>query len=139
MESSVASTSIADARNTYMGRTPDKFSRAGGEVLERMRTDGMIVGDGPLLRGNPNNLELVTPKGPVRIDETIDMAHKTDAVTWWNNTGRFFGPKAAEVRQFMLNSDNYMFQMRSENRSAGASLGVTYLPPAPPKITNLKR
>ncbi|OEZ65950.1 filamentous hemagglutinin [Janthinobacterium sp. HH103] len=139
MQPSVASTSVADARNTYMGRTPDKFSRAGSEVLERMRSDGMIVGDGPLLRGNPNNLELVTPKGPVRIDETIDMAHRTDAVTWWNSTGRFFGSKAPEVRQFMLNSDNYMFQMRSENRSAGASLGVTYLPPVLPKKTNLKR
>ena len=127
------------ARLRYMGATPDKFSRTGAEVVERMRGDGLIVGDGPLLRGNPNDLQLVTDNGLVRIDSTIDMAHQTDAVSWWNSTGRFYGAKAPEVRQFMLDSDNYILQPRSINRSEGAQLRQTYLPPEPPTFTTLKR
>lgn len=127
------------ARLRYMGGTPDRFSRTGAEVVERMRGDGLIVGDGPLLRGNPNDLQLVTDNGLVRIDSTIDMAHQTDAVSWWNSTGRFYGAKAPEVRQFMLDSDNYILQPRSINRSEGALLRPTYLPPEPPTFTTLKR
>jgi len=66
-----------------------------------------------------------------------DMAHKTDAVTWWNQSGRFFGEKAPEVRQFMLDPNNYELQPNSLNRAAGASLRETYLPPAP-DFTDLK-
>ncbi|NWB95774.1 hypothetical protein HX882_07740 [Pseudomonas gingeri] len=47
------------SRELYMGVTPDKYSRTGREVLERMRAEGSIEGDGPLLRGNPNNLHLI--------------------------------------------------------------------------------
>jgi filamentous hemagglutinin len=98
------------------------------------------VGEGPLLRGNPNNLQLLTDGGNlVRIDSTIDMSHRMNAVTWWNATGRFYGAKSTEVRQFMLNSDNYFLQQRSINRSAGAGLKQTYLPPVPPTFSTLKR
>ncbi|WP_447528672.1 hypothetical protein [Vreelandella sp. TE19] len=128
------------ARNRYMGRTPDKYSRTGREVLERMRVEGLIQGEGPLLRGNPNNLHLINPDGSTaRIGANIDMAHKVDAVTWWNDTGRFFGPKSPEVRQFMLNADNYELQLRSINRSDGARLGQTYQPPITPDFSTLKR
>ncbi|WP_208455878.1 hypothetical protein [Burkholderia gladioli] len=133
-------TAGASSRLRYMGGTPDKYSRTGLEVVERMRNDGLVIGDGPLLRGNPNNLQLVGPGGALtRIDATVDMAHRIDAVTWWNDVGRFYGPKSPEVRQFMLNSDNYVLQPRSINRSAGASLGQTYQPPVSPDFTNLKR
>ena len=127
------------ARLRYMGATPDKFSRTGTEVVERMRGDGLIVGNGPLLRGNPNDLHLVTDNGLMRIDSTIDMAHQTDAVSWWNSTGRFYGAKAPEVRQFMLDSNNYILQPRSINRSESALLRQTYLPPEPPTFSTLKR
>lgn len=127
-------------RMQYMGATPDKFSRTGAEVVERMRAEGLIVGEGPLLRGNPNNLQLVGADGNlVRIDHNVDMAHRVDAVTWWNETGRFFGPKSPEVRSFMLDSKNYILQQSSINRSAGASLGQTYLPPVAPDFGTLKR
>lgn len=33
-------------------------------------------------------------------------------VKWWNTEGRFIGPKAPEVRQFMLDPDNYELQLR---------------------------
>lgn len=121
-------------RLMYMGDTPDKFSRTGGEVVERMRTEGLIAGEGELLRGNPNNLQLVAEDGTlVRIDGSVDMAHRTDAVTWWNEVGRFYGPKSPQVRQFMLDPDNYILQPRSVNRADGARLRVEYLPPAPPR------
>lgn len=124
---------VLSLRLRYMGRTPDKYSRAGAEVVARMRSEGQIIGEGPLLRGNPNRLKLIDKDGAFKeIDSTIDMAHKTDAVTWWNDIGRFFGAKSPEVRRFMLNSKNYILQPQSVNRSAGARLGQTYLPPARP-------
>ena len=58
-----------------------------------------------------------------------DMAHITDAVVWWNQKGRFYGPKSKEVREFMTNAENYVLEHFSHNRSQGAKLGVTYLPP----------
>jgi len=71
------------------------------------------------------------------LDE-VDMAHMpTDAVTYWNNHGRFLGRSAdggppTEVRNWMENLDNYEPQWRTQNRSEGASLsasGVRYQPP----------
>ena len=75
----------------------------------------------------------------VAIDSRIDMAHRTDAVTWWNEVGKYFGPKSPQVREFMLNPDNYVLQHRSINRSEGASLGQTYDPPASPDFGTLER
>lgn len=57
------------------------------------------------------------------------MAHKTDAVKWWNETGRKFGKKAPEVREWMLKSENYYLEHYSINRSDGAKIQETYLPP----------
>jgi filamentous hemagglutinin len=122
-----------------MGRTPSKYSRVGREVFDRMRADGLIQGEGPLLKGNPNNIQVLGPNGSWHhIDHTIDMAHTTDAVKWWNKTGRYFGPKAPEVRKFMLDSNNYRFEPQSFNRSAGANLGETYLPPVSPTFDILE-
>ena len=59
-----------------------------------------------------------------------DMEHVNDAVTYWNETGRFYGPKSPEVRQFMLDPQNYYLEHYHINRSQGASLNQTYLPPA---------
>ena len=58
-----------------------------------------------------------------------DMAHITDAVVWWNQTGRKYGAKSKEVREFMRDSKNYVLEHYSHNRSQGAKLGITYLPP----------
>jgi len=128
------------ARLTYMGSTPSKYSRTGREVLERMRSEGKIDGEGLLLRGNPNNLKLISEDGQlIKIDSKVDMAHTVDAVTWWNNVGRQFGPKSPEVRKFMLDSRNYVLQPSSINRSEGARLGQTYLPPLAPGFTTIVR
>jgi hypothetical protein len=112
-------------RDQYMGDTPGKSSRTGLEVQQRMRAQGT-------LRDN-----LVT--GEVEFRSAADgnwyplsdgdMAHVTDAVKWWNETGRAYGPKSAQVREWMLNSRNYTIEHYSPNRSAGAKLPDRYLPP----------
>jgi hypothetical protein len=67
------------------------------------------------------------------IDETIDMAHyPVDAVRYWNEEGRFYGAQSREVREFMTDPDHYRLEPRGTNRSAGARLGETYLPPETP-------
>lgn len=125
-------------REEFMGGTPDKYSKTGREVLERMRAAGMIVGDGPLLRGNPNNLQLRVPildadGNPtgqhrlVPIDENIDMGHIEAAVAFWNREGRRHGARSKVVRDFMLMSSNYEFQHKSINRSEGARMVERYL------------
>jgi hypothetical protein len=40
-------------RLKYMGATPDKFSRTGAAVVERMRSSGQIVGGGPAFERQP--------------------------------------------------------------------------------------
>ena len=42
------------------------------------------------------------------------MTHKIDAVTWWNEVGRKYGPKSKEVRDWMLDPDNYYLEHYSK-------------------------
>lgn len=51
-----------------------------------------------------------------------------DAVRWWNATGRNYGARSLEVRNWMKNSDNYYLEYYSINRSQGAKIQETYLP-----------
>ncbi len=111
-------------REEYMGSTPGKDSRTGREVIERMKGDDLVREDmdGNLIFKSEHD-------GNWYPIEQADMAHRTDAVTWWNETGRQYGPRSTEVREFMLDSDNYYLEHYSINRSQGASLGQNYLPP----------
>lgn len=109
-------------RNKYLGRTPGKKSRAGKEVQTRMRKEGT-------LRDGPDGPEFKASDGEWYQLKDADMAHKTDAVTWWNETGRGYGAKSQEVRDWMLDSKNYTLDHYSINRSLGAKIGETYLPP----------
>lgn len=115
---------IKSLREQYLGRTPKKSSRTGKEVQERMRTEGK-------LREDPftGKKEFQASDGKWYDLKDADMAHKTDAVTWWNQTGRQYGAKAPEVRKWMLDSNNYTLDHYSINRSLGAKIGETYLPP----------
>ncbi len=74
--------------------------------------------------------------GRKEIKEFWDPSNKVwrdikDAVTWWNETGRKFGPKSKQVREWMLDPDNYVLEYYRTNRSKGAILGKTvgYKPP----------
>jgi hypothetical protein len=114
-------------REVLLGRTPDKFSRTGRHVVARMRTEGKIIGDGPLLRGNPHGLKLKLDDNTfVHIDGKIDMAHKVPAVSWWNETGIHHGAKSPEVRRFMLDPNNYELRHMGPNRSEGGKMKEIY-------------
>ncbi len=82
------------------------------------------------IRGEGANMEFYSEKGKrwYPISEA-DMAHKTDAVTYWNTKGKYSGAKSREVRDWMLDAKNYELEHYSINRSEGAALGVTYDPP----------
>lgn len=111
-------------RDQYLGRTPGKGSRTGKEVIERMRASKKIRGKGKNMR--------FEYKGKWYKVKNADMGHITDAVSYWNKTGRFLGAKSKEVRRWMLNSKNYELQPASINRRMGALLGnsgTRYLPP----------
>ena len=108
-----------------MGSTPDKKSKTGKEVIEKMKNE-----DPPRIRTTRDGeTEFKASNGEWHSLDKADMAHKTDAVSWWNSTGRNYGEKSQEVRDWMLNSKNYELDHYSLNRSAGAKLKETYLPP----------
>ncbi len=112
-------------RDLFLGRTPGKGSRTGREVIERMEKDGKIIRDP--VTGEPTHF--MDSKGNWRPMADGDMAHNVDAVKWWNETGREYGARAPEVRDWMLDSKNYTVDYYGYNRSAGAGLPDVYLPP----------
>ena len=112
-------------RDLFLGRTPGKGSRTGREVIERMEKDGKIIRDP--VTGEPTHF--MDSKGNWRPMADGDMAHNVDAVKWWNETGREYGARAPEVRDWMLDSKNYTVDYYGYNRSAGAGLPDVYRPP----------
>ena len=123
--SGAAAAANKSKRLEYMGRTPGKGSRTGREVIERMKAEGKLRHQGEAWEFLSATDHRWYPL------EEADMSHKIDAVTWWNQTGRQYGAKAPEVREWMLDSSNYTLEHFRHNRSAGAKLGSTYLPPIP--------
>jgi len=93
----------------------------------------MLNGKPPTARVTKNGKKMFKDPtdGKWRDIAEADMGHIEDAVTWWNKTGRQYGAKSKEVRDWMLDSDNYVYEYFRTNRSKGAILGktTTYLPP----------
>ncbi|MBI3712339.1 MAG: hypothetical protein HY253_05160 [Burkholderiales bacterium] len=110
-------------RDMYMGSTPSKDSSVGLQVQETMRQNGALIGDGA-------NRQVLGSDGKWYPISQADMGHVTAAVDYWNTTGRFFGPRAPEVRNFMNDPTNYWLEPLHINRSNGASMGKTYMKPA---------
>jgi hypothetical protein len=111
-------------RLQYLGRTPGKNSSTGQDVQKRMVTEGKI-------RDNQGTgtQEVLGPDGNWYTIDKTDMGHLHDAVNWWNTVGRNHGAKSPEVRRWMLDSTKYELEPSSINRSRGAKLKETYLPP----------
>jgi hypothetical protein len=110
-------------RLEYVGRTPGKGTRTGREVIERMKNEGK------LREAEDGSLAVQDRHGTwVKLNET-DMGHLDDAVEYWNREGYKYGPKADEVRKWMLDPKNYELEPSSQNRSRGAQLRVRYRPP----------
>ena len=117
-------------RRKYLGTTPGKSSRTGRDVTQRMRDEGKITtidGEDHLIWTNPS-----TGKPELYPLSETDMGHyPVDAVTYWNSEGIKHGAKSEEVRQWMLDPDNYELQPSWYNRSEGAKLGARYYDPTP--------
>lgn len=124
---------IKDKRRAYVGGTPGKDSATGRSVLDRMHSEGKVKGYNP---DNPGDLSRVRVKGSDNkwypLDD-CDMGHvPVDAVAYWNNVGRFYGPRSPEVRDWMTDPDNYEIQPRVLNQGDGSimsSSGMRYQPP----------
>ncbi|MDS1142240.1 DUF4150 domain-containing protein [Pusillimonas sp. SM2304] len=111
-------------RERFLGRTPGKKSKTGRAVQDRMRKDGK------LRENRRGDTEFQASNGKWYPLKEADMAHfPKDAVSWWNKVGRRYGPKSPEVRRWMRDPDNYILDHFRLNRSAGAKLKETYLPP----------
>jgi hypothetical protein len=107
-----------------MGRTPGKLSRTGLEVQARAQAEGNLVrvGDRTMVR----YYDPASSRNCWTDIANTDMAHRVDAVSWWNSVGVKYGPKAPEVRSFMLDPKNYELQPYWINRSKGALLTERY-------------
>jgi RecA/RadA recombinase len=118
-------------RLKYLGRTPGKNSKTGREVFERMLKEEPPTARITKVQGKDVKEFWDTNNKVWRNIKEADMGHIEDAVTWWNKTGRQFGAKSQEVREWMLDSKNYALEYYKTNRSKGAILGKTetYLPP----------
>lgn len=124
---------ITGRRNAYVGSTPSKKSQVGQDVIRRMDGEGKIKGWDP---DNPSELSKVKVLGEdgtwYKLDD-CDMGHvPIDAVTYWNNVGRYHGPKSDEVRDWMTDPGNYEIQPSDLNQADGrimGSSGFTYQPP----------
>jgi hypothetical protein len=116
-------------RLKYLGRTPGKNSKTGKEVFERMFNE--IPPTARIRKGTKEFLDTSTNPPKWRNIKDADMGHIHDAVTWWNHTGRQYCPKSQKVREWMLDSKNYVLEYYKTNRSKGAIIGQTekYLPP----------
>ena len=115
-------------RAEYLGATPGKYSSTGLQVQARMKASGDLRIKNGVIQIRYTAADATRGKW-YDLDQTVDMAHITDAVTWWNSTGYIFGAKSKEVREWMLNPDNYILQPQSINRADGARLRATYNPP----------
>ncbi|XUY27078.1 PAAR-like domain-containing protein [Agrobacterium sp. rho-8.1] len=127
-EGGARSTRRVSLRRQYLGNTPSKTSRTGNEVRKRTRKEG-------LLRTNRRGQDEFFDKEnnvwrPVDSPQTHMGHNPVDAVDYWNTTGRFQGARSQEVRDWMLNSDNYRFEWGPSNSSRGGQTPSRYLPPA---------
>ena len=125
-EDGARSTRDLSLREQYLGRTPGKYSRTGREVRERMRREGTL---------RENELgqdEFLGEDGLWHLVDSPDTHmghHPVDAVDYWNETGRFYGPRSPEVREWMLDPDNYRFEHGPLNSARGGATTSRYLPP----------
>jgi RHS repeat-associated protein len=115
----------ASARLRLMGKNPGKWDPTGLKVQARMQAEGNLLrfGDRTMIRYYDASIDRYAWMDM----RYTDMAHRIDAVSWWNSEGIKFGPKSPEVRAFMLNPDHYELQPLSINRSKGALLKEVYL------------
>ena len=125
-------------RYRYMGKTPRKVDPVGQQVIARMVADESDADDTVLFPdlSRPGDTLLLTGYDPQNVysltdpeDAThLDMGHLYDAVTFWNEIGRYTGEQSACVRAFMEDPNNYRIQFGRRNCATAPHTG--YLPVA---------
>jgi hypothetical protein len=112
-------------RRQYMGQKPKTNGPTYRAIVERMRAEGKIVGEGA-------DAKVLASDGTwIPLDEA-ELSHTKDAMRYWNETGKYWGERHPKVRDFMLDPDNYVLDKPGPNRAAGAKLkDVGYDPPDP--------
>lgn len=130
-----AKTPITRKRNAYVGSTPSKNSQVGQDVIRRMdaETPPRVRGWDPDYPDDLADVQVKGSDGKWYALEDCDMGHSPiDAVTYWNNVGRYHGPRSDEVRDWMRDPDNYELQPSHINQADGRIMGnsgFTYQPP----------
>jgi len=117
-------------REDVLGKTPSKYSQTGQVVRQRMQGEDKLKA----VNGREEFLDRRTQKWYPVDGSDIHMGHTKDAVTWWNEKGRYFAPRSPEVRDWMENADHYELEYGPANSAAGARIGAEYLPPVDPAI-----
>ena len=110
---------VPSKRESYMGATPSRRSKTGKDVVARMRSQGLIDRRGRVFTVGPDGVKRWYPMAQT------DMGHVEAAVTRWNREGINWGPKHPQLREFMLDPDNYELQHWQVNQKAGRELGRT--------------
>lgn len=133
-------------RPAYMGPTPSKASRVGKRVVARMLENGSDDDDTILMEdlSAPGEVLFMTEHDQERIylmgdpddDRLLHMGHIYDAVTFWNEVGRFTGAKSKCVRAFMNDPNNYRIQFGPRNCQRAPR--VPYLPPVRNPLTDFE-
>lgn len=122
-------------RDMFLGKTPGHGSDVGSTVKKNMGDNyRKKVIDGETVE----HVQYPPGSGDWYPIDKCDMAHKVDAVDFWNNgappkyprPGRESGPRSDYVRQFMNDPSMYALQPMRPNRSAGATLGQNYRDPS---------
>jgi hypothetical protein len=110
-------------RRQYMGQNPNKRSTTYRDVVEKMQKEGKVVGEGEKMMVQASDGTWI----PIA---EAELCHQIDAMKWWKEFGKLWGPKHPKVREFMLDPSNYVLDKIGLNRSAGAKLkGIGYDPP----------
>ncbi|UNL86395.1 GH-E family nuclease [Priestia koreensis] len=102
-----------------------KRSKTGKEVMERMQNEIPPK----ISTTRDGEIEFMASDNKWYPIDQVEMARLTGAVSWWKSTGRYYGAKSPEVREWMLDFNKYVLDHYRLNRSAGAKLDETYLSP----------
>lgn len=113
-----------DRRGTFMGSNIDRA------VLVSYYKDRKWY----QVAGTPPVEQVMFPPPPragnwVNLSD-CDASHEPDdAVTYWNKEGYKYGPRSPQVKNFMKNPRNYIFEPSGPNRSRGSRKDEEYRPP----------
>jgi hypothetical protein len=126
---------VENPRELYLGPTPGRSGQIGQQVKQRMERQGKYdPGTGMVRYGRDARGRPLPPDRAARSvhEDSCDMGHLVDAVTWWNSNGRLTFPQSPEVLRFMNDPNNYELEPSGPNRARGAALGasgIIYRPP----------